>query len=103
MNKPNGRYQTFLALGNSGRQEDIDTLMNALSTKSDLATTRLVDFALSLVDTKEGSHRIKQILFHGSPKQRNYAALYFKRKGNTTLLDQAIAEGKIDAQQAYSK
>ncbi len=97
------RYHQFVALGNSAKPEDIDFLMNALTGQDDFATSRLVDFALSLVATHEGKQRLRHYLFQGAPRQRNYAALYFKRKGDIDVLDEAVAQGKIDPIQAYSR
>jgi hypothetical protein len=97
------RYHQLVALGTSARREDVDFLMNILAEQDDFATSRLVDFALSLVDTREGKQRLRHYLFHGLERQRNYAALYFKRRGYTDLLDEAVAMGKIDQVQAYSR
>lgn len=102
-NRTNGRYDTFRALGQSGTGADVDTLMHTLHIETDFATSRLVDFALGLVDTGEGVGRLRHYLFHGTPVQRNYAALYFKRRGHILLLDEAVAQGRIDAVQAYSQ
>ena len=77
--------------------------MNALVDKFDIATTKLVDFALSLVQNREGIDRIEYYLFHGCQVQRNYAALYFKRKGFSDLIGAALAAGKIDIEQAFSR
>ena len=96
------RYDHFRALGLAGAAHDVDALMHALGAHDDLATSRLVDFALGLVDTREGTARLRHYLFHGAPIQRNYAALYFKRRGRTALLEEAVAQGKIDAVQAFS-
>ena len=103
MNKALSRYDHFIALGNSGKKEDIDRLMNALASGHDLAKFKLVDYAISLVNTKEGVERIKYYLFNGIHIQRNYAALFFKRRGNFDLLDEALAMEKIDREQALSK
>lgn len=100
---PIDRYACFVALGNSGKIEDVDRLMDALALKDDLATTKLVDYALGLVDTREGRARLRHYLFNGSQQQRNYAALYFKRRGLVDLLNEAVALGMIDQAQAYSK
>jgi hypothetical protein len=97
------RYDEFIARGNSGKKEDVDMLMLELVARDDLATSRLVDFALSQVTAIEGRERIKHYLFNGSQVQSNYAALYFKRKGRIDLLDEAVSLGKIDREQAYSK
>jgi hypothetical protein len=93
----------FAALGRSGSAADVDTLMHALSDQNDFTTSRLVDFALGLVEAGEGVVRLRYYLFHGVPIQRNYAALYFKRLGRMALLDEAVARGKIDPLQAYSR
>jgi hypothetical protein len=97
------RLNRFAAWGKTGNPDDVDALMRALITRGDLATSKLVDYALSLVDTRKGVARLKHYLFNGVPVQRNYAALYFKRKGYLSLLDDAVAQGKIDHQQAYAK
>ena len=102
-NQPIGRYDHFAALGRSGQAHDVDALMHALIAHTDFATSRLVDFALGLVDTREGTAQLRHYLFHGAPVQRNYAALYFKRRGRTALLEEAVVQGKIDAAQAYAQ
>jgi hypothetical protein len=102
-NQALARYEEFVARGNSGQKMDIDCLMAALVAWDDLATSRLVDFALSLVNTREGIARLNDYLFNGTQMQRNYAALYFKRRGRVDLLADAVAQGRIDREQAYSK
>jgi len=101
--QPIGRYDQFTALGRSGQAHDVDALMHALITHADFATSRLVDFALGLVDTREGAARLRHYLFHGAAVQRNYAALYFKRRGRTALLEEAARQGKIDAVQGFAQ
>jgi hypothetical protein len=98
-----GRYEHFVARGISGKEEDVDALMKSLVEQDDLATVKLVDYALGLVNTRLGVTRMEYYLFNGSPIQRNYAALYFKRRRNTTLLDEAVSLGMIDTLQAYTK
>jgi hypothetical protein len=102
-NKTVGRYDDFVKRGISGKKEDVDTLMDALSLRDDLSTAKLVDFALSLVNNKEGINRLKHYLYEGSQIQRNYAALYFKRKGWDDLLIDALSKGRIDMKQATLK
>ncbi len=97
------RFDELVKLGASGRQQDVDRLMKALEANDDLATISLVDLALGLVDKREGLQRVRDYLFQGSQIQRDYAALYFKRRGITHLLDQAAALGRIDREQASSK
>ena len=101
--QPLNRFNDYVSIGNAGRIEDVDFLMEALVTRDDLATTRLVDYALSLVDNWAGIGRVRHYLFNGVQVQRNYAALFFKRKGWTDLLDEAVAMGLIDYAQAYAK
>jgi hypothetical protein len=97
------RFNHFLALGSAGAPAGVDFLMAALVAQDDFATSRLVDYALSQVETRAGRERLVHYLFHGSPQQRNYAALYFKRRGRVDLLDEAVAQGKIDTLQAYAR
>ena len=96
------RFSHFVSLGNSGSKEDVDKLMDTLFIKDDLATKKLVDYALSLVRTKKGIKRIRYYLFKGSPIQRNYAALYFRRNGNTNLLKRALRKRLIDWDQGFA-
>lgn len=103
INQPIDRYTTFAALGRSGAAADVDALMDHLHERTDFTTTRLVDFGLSLVASDEGFERIRYYLFHGMMIQRNYAALYFKRRDEIKLLHEAVAQGKIDELQAFSR
>ncbi len=86
-----------------GRKQDIDHLMAILRDDPNFVTCKLIDYALSLVETREGVQRLKYYLFRGVQIQRNYAALYFKRKGFKPLLREALSRGCIDEQQAFSK
>ena len=97
------RLNHFIALGQSGKKADIDLLMHALVTRDDLATCKLVDYALSHVSSLEGVERLRHYLFNGHRSQRNYAALYFKRRGFVDILDEAFAQGKIDWKQAFAE
>ncbi len=98
-----GRYDAFVALGMAGQPQDVDQLMQLLAEQDDLPTLKLADFALGLVNTPSGSARIRHYLLNGSQKQRNYAALYFKRRGNGYVLGGAFAKGVIDREQAYAE
>ena len=100
-NQPVNRYQLFTALGRSGTVVDVDSLMHHLHERVDFTTTRLVDYALGLVETQEGADRIRHYLFNGAQIQRNYAALYFKRRDEMALLHEAVTRGKIDEIQAF--
>ncbi len=97
------RFDLFVAWGTSGTIQDVDRLMHALIATDDMATSRLVDYALGLVETAEGRGRLRHYLFEGNQQQRNYAALYFKRRNVSYYLEEAVAAGKIDTQQAFSR
>ncbi len=88
-------------IAESGRAADIDDLMRKLDQNESFAGYKLIDYALGLVTSAEGRDRLRHFLFNGSPVQRNYAALYFKRRGSQELLDEAVRRGCIDAVQAY--
>lgn len=97
------RYDQFVSTGSSGREEDVDFLMNHLNQESNIASYKLVDFSLGLVKNRDGVKRIEHYLHNGSQQQRNYAALFFKRRGDISILREALHAGKIDKLQAMSK
>lgn len=98
------RYHTFIALGQRGSPADVDAIMALLLEADSLSTTRLADYALSLVGTRQGRARIEHYLFHAPERiQRNYAALYFKRRGEMTRVRRAFDLGLIDALQAFAE
>ncbi len=99
----NGRFDHFVSVGASGTAGAVDFLMEALATQDDIATTRLVDYALSRVETVEGFDRLHYYLFNGTQRQRNYAALYFKRLDEFGLLLEAMAQGKVDSLQVLNR
>lgn len=100
-----GRHAAFIARGRAGNVSDVDYLMHTLESEPRMAMTRLVDYALGLVQTAHGEERIRHYLFEGTETQRNYAALYFKRMGGKReqLLADAFNQGKIDRIQAFAK
>lgn len=55
------------------------------------------------VTTPAGVARIDHYLFEGTQRQRNYAALYFKRRGDLPRLARAVAAGAVDETQAKSR
>lgn len=93
----------YLQRAGRGRSSDVDFLMEQLHDAEVLVQFKLIDYALGLVDSAEGAARIHHFLFSGTPTQRNYAALYFKRRGITDVLEEAVQAGCIDAVQAFSK
>lgn len=100
-----GRHAAFIARGRAGNVSDVDYLMHTLESEPRMAMTRLVDYALGLVQTSHGEQRIKHYLFEGTETQRSYAALYFKRMGEKgrPFLAEAFNQGKIDDVQAFAK
>lgn len=99
-----GELKRFVNKAQSGRKEDVDYMMNCLTSESSLATTRYIDFALSLIEPNSiGFERIKFYLFNGSLIQRNYSSLYLNRLGEWKLVKEAFEKGLIDEIQAYSR
>ncbi len=94
-------YVTMLAT--TGRAGDIDVLMQRLDNGDSFVERKLVDHALGLVESREGAQRIRHYLFAGTLIQRNYAALYFKRRNAVELLADAVASGAIDTVQAFAR
>ncbi len=86
----------------SGKPEDIDIIMEWLN-KADLPVTRIVDFRLSAVTAPECIERIAHYLFNGTQIQRNYATLFFSRRNDWKVVNEAYAQGLIDKLQAYSR
>ena len=96
------RFEKFVNLGMSGSVEDVKEIMSVLEQKDDIASSKLIDYALSLVKKPEGIETIRHYLFQGNETQSNFAALFFKRKGNLEVLKEARALGRIDDIQAFS-
>jgi DNA-binding MarR family transcriptional regulator len=86
-----------------GSAPDIDRVMSLLHEKADLPTTKIIDYYLGTVRSEEGTARIEHYLFHGTQMQRNYATLFFARRDDWPLVNQAYSMGLIDYVQAYSR
>jgi DNA-binding MarR family transcriptional regulator len=86
-----------------GFSPDIDRVMSLLHEKADLPTTKIIDYYLGTVRSEEGTARIKHYLFHGTQMQRNYSTLFFARRNDWPLVNQAYSMGLIDYAQAYSR
>ncbi|WP_346861043.1 hypothetical protein [uncultured Draconibacterium sp.] len=93
----------LIAKAQNGESKDIDFIMSNLSSDSNLAMTRFVDFVLSLVNTPAGFKRIFYYLFSGTSIQRNYASLYLNRLGELEYVKQAYEKGLIDEIQAFAR
>jgi len=98
-----GELQVLIEKAIDGNFDDIDYIMGNLSSESLFAMTRYVDFALSLVENDNGKERIKHYLFNGTQIQRNYASLYFNRRGDWEIVKEAFRKGLIDETQAYAR
>ena len=101
--KPLQELQHLVNLAKRGIANDIDLIMNCLDEKVDFLLTRNVDYALSLVCSKEGVRRIRFYLFKGNIIQRNYACLYFVRRGERRVVKRAYRKGLVDEKQAFSR
>ncbi len=86
-----------------GSAGDIDRLMSFLDERTDLPTTKIVDYHLGTVDNVEGFRRIEHYLFHGTQMQRNYCTLFFARRNEWRIVNRACDMGLIDRIQAYSR
>jgi hypothetical protein len=98
-----GQLYDLISKAENGDPVDIDFLMQNLTYESTFAMTRYVDFALGLVTNKEGVTRIEYYLFNGSQIQRNYASLFFNRRGDWEIVKKAFHQGLIDETQAFAR
>ncbi|HAQ37335.1 MAG TPA: hypothetical protein DCX89_08310 [Saprospirales bacterium] len=98
-----GRLKILVDKARNGSIVDVDFILDHLSSESILVMTRFINFALSNVETKEGMERIKYYLFNGSQIQRNYASLFFNRRGDWEIVLEAFRQGKIDEIQAFAR
>jgi hypothetical protein len=98
-----GKLQELIEKAREGNMDDIDYIMGNLSTESSLSMTKFIDFSLSYVSNVKGIERIKHYLFNGTQMQRNYACLYFNRRGDWKIVKEAFDKGLIDDIQAYAR
>jgi hypothetical protein len=101
--KFSGLLYDLICRAENGDPFDIDFIMQNLTPDSTFAMTRYVDFALGLVANEHGIARIEHYLFHGSQIQRNYASLYFNRRGDWEVVKKAFHLGLIDETQAFAR
>ena len=66
---------------------------------------RETEYALAIVEQRrsERDYADLELRRQVELEQRNFAALYFKRRNVTYYLEEAVAAGKIDAAQAFSR
>lgn len=98
-----GQLYDLITSAESGAPADVDFIMQNLTNESTFAMTRYVDFALGLVTDKDGVDRIEYYLFNGSQIQRNYASLFFNRRGDWEIVKRAFHQGLIDEIQAFAR
>ena len=70
----------LVAAARSGTRQDIDKIMSAADAPAALPR-HMIDFALDLVDSKEGRERLHDYLQTGTRDQKHLAALHFKKRG----------------------
>ena len=98
-----GKVQELVDRANSGNVEDVDYILNHLTSDVTLSVTKFVDYALSLVVSDVGVERIEYYLFNGTQIQRNYCSLFFNRRGDWPIVKKAYECGLIDEIQAYAR
>jgi len=98
-----GELKYFIDRAETGAAVDVDFLMDKLINEPTLAITKYIDFALGCVTNEEGVDRIKYYLFNGKLIQRNYASLYFNRRGDWKIVKEAWGKGLIDYIQAFAR
>lgn len=101
--KFSGQLYDLIIKAENGGPIDIDFIMHILTSESTFAMTRYVDFALGLVTNEAGISRIEHYLFNGSQIQRNYASLFFNRRGDWEIVKKAFQSGLIDETQAFAR
>lgn len=96
-----GKLRELIDLALLGEKVNIDKIFKELNEHTTIEDTRYVDFALSLVEKEQGIKQIEYYLFNGSQMQRNYASLFFNRRGDYDLIEKANKLGLIDDLQAF--
>jgi hypothetical protein len=102
-NKFTGFLGNLIKMAESGNPVDIDFIMSNLTNESSLPMTRYVDFALTQVNNEPGIRQIEYYLFNGTQIQRNYASLFFNRRGDWEIVKKAFKKGLIDEIQAFAR
>ena len=98
-----GELGDLIEKAEHGSELDVDYIMSHLTKESSLAMTRYVDYALSLVENLDGIKRLEHYLFKGTLIQRNYSSLFFNRRLDYEIVQQAYKEGRIDEIQAFAR
>ena len=93
----------YCALAKQGTPESIGFLMNKINKNMTLAESKFLDFAIGHIVSEKGINVMRDYMFHGTPLQRNYCALFFNRMGDYQIVCDAFEKGLIDAIQAFSR
>lgn len=101
--KFSGQLYELIIKAENGDPNDIDFIMHNLTSESTFSVTRYVDFVLGLVTNEAGISRIEHYLFEGNQIQRNYASLFFNRRGDWEIVKKAFQLGLIDEIQAFAR
>jgi len=96
-----GELRELIEQALKGENENINFIFSYLNETVSIKVTRYVDFALSVVENEKGIKRIEYYLFNGTLIQRNYASLFFNRRGDYHLIEKANKLGLIDDLQAF--
>lgn len=97
------RLEQYSRLACSGKTETVDFFMSLLNEKTNLPTTKVVDYCLGLMETAAAVARIEFYLFYGTLMQRNYCTLFFARRNDWDVVNRAYKLKLIDYKQAYSR
>ena len=95
--------QHYTDLAQEGTKASVDEIMAHLNMDMTIAESKIIDFALGLVEGDEGLQTMEHYLFHGTQVQRNYCTLYFARRGEYLIVRKAYDMGLVDALQAFSR
>jgi hypothetical protein len=98
-----GELKYLIDRAMNGSFEDVDFIIGKLNDNPTLAMTRFVDYSLGRVSNPEGVDRIRFYLFNGTQIQRNYASLFFNRRGDWLIVKEAHQQGLIDSIQAFAR
>lgn len=95
--------QKYTELAREGTRASIDEIMTHLNMGMSIAESKIIDYALGLVDSEDGMKVMEDYLFRGTQIQRNYCTLYFIRREEYRLVRQAYDLGLIDYLQAFTR
>lgn len=95
--------ENFINYYQRNDRKGVDKLMESLNPQVTLIETKMIDFYLGLMDSKESISQVEFYLFHGTQIQRNYSTLFLARKNIWRPINAAYEKGLIDYKQAYSR